>query len=351
MDTLHLHIDDVAFGGKGVGRAGGQVVFVPFTITGEDVTVRVEKRKKNFAEASLLSIEKPSPHRLAPPCPYFGECGGCSYQHIAYAEQLAIKSRQVEQTLRRIGRFEHVPMQPAIGSPLSYGYRNRIRVHSVDGTTGFYAHDQRTLLDIEACPISSPLVNAELRALRQRELQDGDYTVAEQNGNYFRQTNDEAAALLVAEVAAIVREDQALLVDAYCGAGLFAKHLAPFFENVVGIEENSFAIEVARRSAWPNESYLIGEVASHLREVLSGETPERTTVVLDPPAAGINARVTETILSRPPVEIVYVSCNPATLSRDLFALGPAYRLERVTPVDMFPQTAEIEVIAHLLHHS
>src|SRR6185369_15468468 len=141
-----LEISDVAFGGKGVARHEGKVFFVPFTIPGEKVVARVTRQKKNFAEAELVSVAIPSPNRVAAPCPYFERCGGCSYQHIAYERQVAFKAAQVEQTLRRVGRLAHVPMRPPIAAPAPYGYRNRIRVHSAGGITGFYAHDARALV-------------------------------------------------------------------------------------------------------------------------------------------------------------------------------------------------------------
>jgi 23S rRNA (uracil1939-C5)-methyltransferase len=342
-----LKIDDIAFGGKGVGRSGGKVVFVPFVIDGEEVSVRVVKQKKNFAEAELLAVEKASPHRVEPGCCYFGTCGGCSYQHIEYGRQLEIKSRQVEQTLKRVGRLGDVPMRPIIASPQPYGYRNRIRVHVSEGTAGFYAADGLGLVDIESCSLASPEVNEALAELRSRAVRDGDYTLAERRNGFFEQTNDGVAEQMLALVEKTVRRGQSLLVDAYCGAGLFGRHLAEFFERVVGIEENPFAVQQAQRTAVANESYYSGDVSVHLPEILSGGDPRTTTLLLDPPAVGITARVTDAILASMPSEIVYVSCNPATLARDLGILCRSYRLESVTPLDMFPQTAEIEVAAHL----
>jgi tRNA/tmRNA/rRNA uracil-C5-methylase (TrmA/RlmC/RlmD family) len=153
---------------------------------------------------------------------------------------------------------------------------------------------------------------------------------------------------MLALVHARVRRGQALLVDAYCGAGLFAKNLADLFENVIGIEENAQAVEKARRSPRPHEEYIEGDVSDHLGEILAIHDPARTTVLLDPPATGISSRIIDLLLASAPVEIIYVSCNPATLARDLAALSGAYALKAVTPLDMFPQTAEIEVVAELL---
>ncbi|EDY16014.1 deoxyribonuclease/rho motif-related TRAM [Chthoniobacter flavus Ellin428] len=163
---LSLEIHDVAFGGKGVARHEGKVYFVPFTIPGEKITARVLRQKKNFAEAELIKVESPSPDRVEPPCPYFSECGGCSYQHITYARQLQIKAAQVEQTLRRVGRMETVPMRPIVAAPQPYGYRNRIRVHSEGGVTGFFAQDAHVLVDIEQCLLAVPEVNRALKRLR-----------------------------------------------------------------------------------------------------------------------------------------------------------------------------------------
>ena len=342
---MQLTIHDIAFGGKGVGRSEGLVVFVPFTIPGETATVEITRRKKNFAEAELVSLETRSPDRVEPPCPYFERCGGCAYQHIAYPAQLALKASQVEQTLRRVGKLPEVPMRPMIASPQPYGYRNRIRVHVADGVVGFYAWGAEALLDIEQCPIASPEVNERLRELRSRALPDGDYTVAEQRSRFFELTNRGVAREMLAVVEQLITPG-ARLVDAYCGAGFFSRHLRGRFEEVIGIEENEFAVEHARSVAKPNERYLAGDVASLLPEVLAEEAGE-TTLILDPPAIGVSARVIDTLVAARPRELIYVSCNPATLARDLGMLRGSYRLESVTPLDMFPQTAEIEAVAHL----
>ena len=351
-ETLQLTIADIAFGGKGVARHNGKVFFVPFVAPGDVVTVRVVKEKKNFAEAELVSVDQPSPDRVQPPCPYFRACGGCTYQHIAYHRQLALKSQQVEQTLRRVGRFAEVPMQPAIGAPAQYEYRNRIRVHVADGVAGFFARDAHTIIDIERCAIASPEVNAALHNLRNSPVRDGDYSLrARGGGPYFEQTNAAVTAEMLALIESLVRRGQSLLVDAYCGAGIFAKRLAPLFETVIGIEENVNAVERATRTAAPHERYVAGDVAAILGDLLSVHDAARTTVILDPPATGIVARVADLLLGALPSEILYVSCNPATLARDLALLASAYTLSSVTPLDMFPQTAEIEVVAHLVRRN
>lgn len=346
---MHLTIEDIAFGGKGVARHEGKVIFIPFTISGEVVDAEVTRSKKRFAEAELVSVEKSSPFRVQPGCVYYQRCGGCTYQHIAYQEQLAIKSRQVEQTLLRVGRLKEVPMRPIIPSPKHYGYRNRIRVHVAGGETGFYARESSNLLDIESCPIAAPAVNVALSNLRSKALPEGDYTVTEGGkGSYFRQTNEEVAAAMLAHVRSLLTNSRKNLIDAYCGAGFFAKGLCDRFEQVIGIEENAFAVEAARHSAGSKETYIAGDVAEKLLGAFSGLQADSTVLIIDPPAAGVTEQVASAILEFKPAEIVYVSCNPATLARDLTTLLPNYRILSVTPCDMFPQTAEIEVVVHLV---
>jgi 23S rRNA (uracil1939-C5)-methyltransferase len=351
-DAIQFPIHDIAFGGKGVGRAEGLAIFVPFVITGEVVTARLTKKKKKFAEAELLSVDQPSPDRVEPPCPYFGACGGCAYQHIRYGRQLALKSAQVEQTLLRLGRLGTVPMRPPIASPRDYAYRNRIRVHAEGPTVGFYRLDRHELIDIAECPIASPAVNDQLAALRRSLARgpgrDGDYLLTAQGrGEYFVQTNDAVAAALLDHVRTLVSPASTTLVDAYSGAGFFARGLASRFTQVIGIEENERAVEYARRIAGPNESYVAGDVAIRLGEVLASLPAPETCLILDPPAIGAASRVLDFILGAQPAEIIYVSCNPATLARDLEILCRTYKLQSVTPLDMFPQTAEIEAVAHL----
>jgi 23S rRNA (uracil1939-C5)-methyltransferase len=351
-EIIRLPIHDIAFGGKGVGRAEGLAVFVPFVITGEEVTARLTRKKKRFADADLISIDTASPDRVQPPCPYFGRCGGCAYQHISYERQLELKTAQVEQTLRRVGHFIDIPVRPTVGSPAQYAYRNRIRVHVEEAAVGFYRHDRHDLVDVDTCAIAAPEVNSQLATLRRSLARDGDYILSRERRDHFVQTNDGVATLLLDHVRSLLSPSSTLLVDAYCGAGFFAHSLADRFTRVIGIEENQGAIDFARRQAGPAETYIPGDVALSLSEVLSSHPPAETSLILDPPAAGAEPRVLDYILGTHPAEIIYVSCDPATLARDLAILcRSTYRLASITPFDMFPQTAEIEVAAHLVLNS
>ncbi|MEP6955268.1 MAG: class I SAM-dependent RNA methyltransferase [Chthoniobacterales bacterium] len=349
MRAVELEIQDVAFGGAGVGRVEGKAVFVPFTIEGERVTARIVREKKQFAEAQLHEVIAASPQRVAPTCPYFGRCGGCSYQHMNYAHQLEVKHRQVEQLLRRVGRVEITAVPAIIPSPQDYGYRNRITVHADRGVVGYYRRDAHELIDVDHCPIAAPEVNARLAELRARHPRDGHYTLRATTGGprVFEQTNDGVAAALAQLVEAQLPAGQDLLIDAYCGAGFFAKRLASKFERVIGVEWDRFAIAAARQDASPNETYIAGDVALELGPQLATADLASTSVIVDPPATGLPAEVRHALLTHPVHTLVYVSCQPATLARDLKELQTRYEIVTVTPLDMFPQTAEIETVVHL----
>jgi tRNA/tmRNA/rRNA uracil-C5-methylase (TrmA/RlmC/RlmD family) len=348
MRSAELTIEDVAFGGKGVARDAGKAVFIPFTIDGERISAQIVREKKQFAEAELVELLEPSPERVKPECPYFGRCGGCSYQHISYAHQLELKARQVEQAMRRIARMPEPPMRPMVPSPLPYGYRNRITVHAQDDVVGFYRRDVHELMDIAQCPIAMPEVNDALAQLRASRPRDGHYSLRARSGpRVFAQTNDAVADALADFIATILGSENGVLIDAFCGAGFFSKRFAPQFERVIGIDWDRFAIDAARKDARPNETYIAGDVAIELGHALrSGDSPPPALIV-DPPATGLSAEMRRTILDAPPRTMIYVSCNPPTLARDLAELQTRFTIVSITPFDMFPQTAEIEVVAHL----
>jgi tRNA/tmRNA/rRNA uracil-C5-methylase (TrmA/RlmC/RlmD family) len=364
LRITNLKIENIAFGGKGVARENGKAIFVPFTIEGETVSAEIVREKKNFAEANLIEIQEPSANRVDPECRYFGRCGGCSYQHIDYQHQLAVKSRQVHDVLQRIGNLTNIPMRPIIPSPLAYSYRNRITVHAEHGVIGFFRRESHHLIDIECCPISADDVNRALAELRARRPSDGHYTLrASSNQRVFSQTNDAVANALRDLISTMIPDNQELLIDAYCGAGFFAKTLLDKFERVIGIDWDRFAIQEAQGTATAKETYIAGDIEHELIAVAAplrrGATrgpsnsiadtfeSEKITLIVDPPATGLSANVRSAIADLEPGTLIYVSCNPATLARDLAELQQNFRIESVTPLDMFPQTADIEVAVNM----
>ena len=361
--AVELQITDVAFGGKGVARTDGKAVFVPYVIDGESVSASITREHKKFLEAELETILTASPHRVEPRCPYFGRCGGCVYQHIEYEHQLALKWRQVKETLRRIGGLKEPPMRPFIPSPIEYKYRNRITVHVRDDVIGFFRRESNKLLGIEQCPIADDEVNAKLTELRSSNPPDGHYTLRVIDGpRVFTQANDGVAAAMLDLVDRLLATAGGTLIDAYCGAGFFAKRLRARFETVVGIDWDQHAIAVAREDANENEIYIAGDVETELQKVAAfylNRLPQGNdtshgrlrsiarTIIVDPPATGLSKALVETLIEHLPTQLIYVSCNPATLARDLAALKKSFYIDSITPLDMFPQTAEVEVVAEL----
>jgi tRNA/tmRNA/rRNA uracil-C5-methylase (TrmA/RlmC/RlmD family) len=381
---VELEIEDIAFGGKGVGRVNGKAVFVPFTIDGESISAQIVRDRKQFAEAEVVDLQRTSRDRVEPECPYFGRCGGCAYQHIAYEHQLAIKWRQVRDVLQRIGKMNDVPMRPIIPSAVSYAYRNRITVHAQDGVIGFFGRHSHRLLDIERCPIATEEVNRALGRLRAGRVRDGHYTLrahvdrlypaplsdltttsptaqksarlGEENAlRPFSQINDAVANAMRDWIASLIPPDQELLIDAYCGAGFFAKALLDKFERIIGIDWDKFAIAAAEKTATSKETYIAGDVDEVLSEMARKGAPKAfgvenhrfLTLIVDPPATGLTPVVRKSIADLAPAMLIYISCNPSTLARDLAELQKRFVLESVTPLDMFPQTAEIEAVAQL----
>jgi tRNA/tmRNA/rRNA uracil-C5-methylase (TrmA/RlmC/RlmD family) len=216
------------------------------------------------------------------------------------------------------------------------------------------------LIDIEHCPISTDEVNRALTELRaQPYVRDGHYALrASGRSRVFSQTNDEVANALRDVVVNLVPPNQELLIDAYCGAGFFAKALLDKFERVIGIDWDKFAIAAAKENATAKETYIAGDLDQELTPenltALSSQVStsdasslSKMTIIVDPPATGLNADVRKAIVDLAPTTLIYVSCNPPTLARDLRELQDKFIIDSVTPLDMFPQTAEIEVLVHL----
>jgi 23S rRNA (uracil1939-C5)-methyltransferase len=305
-----------------------------------------------------MEVKEGSPHRVTPECPYFSHCGGCGYQHISYEHQLAIKWCQVRNVLQRIGKLRDIPLRPIIPSPKQYEYRNRITVHVQNGVIGFFRRDSHRLIDVERCPISCDEVNRALTELRDRNPRDGHYTLRTSSSRrVFSQTNDDVANALRNLIVDLIPANQGLLIDAYCGGGFFAKALLNKFERVIGIDWDRFAIAAANENGTEKETYIAGDVEEELTKrerFLASESdlqgmrsPHSLTLIIDPPAIGLSVNVRHAILDLAPTTLIYVSCNPATLARDLKELQEKFTIHSVTPLDMFPQTAEIEVVAHL----
>ncbi len=395
---LEMEIATLTNLGVGLGRVpvgeGKWVVMAPFTLPGEKVRVRVYRNHKNYSEADLVAVLTPSPHRIDPKCPLFGQCGGCQYQHLAYAEQLKWKRQQVEELLKFMAGVEFA-VNPVIGSPREFGYRSKITPHfkawsreqaaGQPAPIGFLKQGTRfDLLDVPRCDIATPEINAKLPEIRERTrlrlaageykrdatlllrhaqegvITDYDAVIHEQVGalklHFLARDFFQNNPFILPAFTGYVREQAAgsgakFLVDAYCGSGLFALSCAPAFERVTGIELSETSVKFATENAAANNIANAAFRAGDAAQIFAGLDfpPTDTAVVIDPPRKGCDELFLTQLFAFGPRAVVYVSCDPATQMRDLKGfLTAGYKLTAVQPFDLFPQTRHLECVITLV---
>ena len=378
---------------EGWGRLGavlasydGREVQVFGGIPGEQVVAEVIKDRREYMAARVVEVLTPSLHRTTPPCPYFGPCTGCQWQHVDYQHQLRIKRQMVIDALVRVGGFQEPTVLPTVASAEQYGYRNHARftIGRREGELGFVNRESRRFVVINECLLMHPWINGALEQLQgkcaetsqlsirygvnsrdfliQPSLKSLEVALTSGQKHYlecldgrefrisassFFQVNTSQAA----KVVELVRDGldlsgKELLADAYAGVGTFAILLAPYAGKVIAIEESSSAVHDAVINAEGVEG--IQFIKGKAEDILAQMEESPHGVVLDPPRTGCQPRALEAVMRLSPRRLVYVSCDPETLARDLKILcqGP-FQLERVQPIDMFPQTHHIECIATL----
>jgi 23S rRNA (uracil1939-C5)-methyltransferase len=419
---MKLRIDKPIYGGAGLARHEGKAIFVPFTLPGELIEARVTQDRNTYANAELVRILEPASQRTQPQCPYFGECGGCHYQHAGYQQQLEIKAHVLRESLER----EHLTDIPEIAilhaEPVEY--RNRIRLH-IDRNTSKLSYKRRASrqnLAIELCPIAAPVLEKALKAAQAS-------TQAWQLGQYFREieffTNAAQDSILLSLWSSGTQQsvggklqslwpqiqtsipqltgaavysmeqgelgrigDQSLVYsaaghgyrvslgsffqvnrflvdplvehvtkaasgtlawDLYAGVGLFSVALSSHFDQVVAVESAPSSIRDLRHNLQGKQHRIVGSsTLDFLRRAGTGKEKTPDLVIVDPPRAGLGKEVTTLLSTIRPPHITYVSCDPATLSRDLKSLlHSGYHLSTMRMVDLFPQTFHLESVATL----
>ena len=404
-DQFEITLTDMAHGGEALGRHDGQVVFIAGAIPGERVLARLTDVRKRFARADLVEVLEPSPERVKPPCRHFGVCGGCHWQHIRYEAQLGLKRQIVGAALGRIGGLLDAPVSPTIGMAEPWHYRNHVRFTiAPDGSLGFLAARSHQVVPIEECYLPHPILedvlaslDLELSDLERLSVRAGvntgdqmlilelataelpeleldtpvscvvltpdglplvlagrDSFVEELAGRRFKvsaesffQVNTEGAAHLVRLVTeALAPKADDVLLDLYSGVGVLGLSLAQRVGSVIGVEEDPMAVDDALFNAGSAENISI--IEGRAEDVLSSLERPVDLAVLDPPRAGATPEVLRALASLAPRTIAYVSCDPASLARDLARLlEGGYRVRGVWLVDMFPQTYHVECVVAL----
>jgi 23S rRNA (uracil1939-C5)-methyltransferase len=389
-------IEKWVYGGRGLGRLGGQAVLVPFVLPGEVVRIEVEKERRGFLEARLVEVVSSSGERVEPPCPYFRRCGGCHYQHAGYECQVALKREVLREVFRRVGKLE-APEEIGVISAAPWAYRNRAQLHLAGGAIGYYEAGSNRLCPVERCPICSPAINAALAVLRgmlqeerfprfvrsielftnesdvQVNVLASDHPVARRffewcaegipgaaagsldysaaGGVYrvshrsFFQVNRFLADGLVD--AALEEAEGESAVDLYAGVGLFSLPLRRRFSAVTAVESAASAIRDLEFNA---ARASLGVTATRATAEMFLERLERPPdfLLADPPRAGLGKSVVRHLIRLRPPRLAIVACDPATLARDIGPLAAAgYRIKRLTLVDLFPQTCHLESVAQL----
>jgi 23S rRNA (uracil1939-C5)-methyltransferase len=407
--TFQLDIDKLVYGGMGIGRHEGKIIFVPFSIPGDRLLVRLVEEKKNFNRADIVQILKPGSGRATPVCPHFEKCGGCHWQQLDYLQQVEAKRQILEEVFHH--RFPETRDLPILmrACPQPFGYRSRARVQTRGtrsaASVGFFRSGSHAIEDVESCPLFRPALNEALHSLRQFKFrvdpdptpQEWDIACSEEEhawaathtgslpadgissllkterseeiilkrkirefhysatASVFFQAND----FMISELVGFAQESAKnaganSALDLFAGGGLFSLPLARYSKKVVAVESSPSSCRLCSANAsaagFSHIQVVCADVSAWM-ESESASSPQFDLIVLDPPRTGAGAGVMEHIRKWAPQTILYVSCDPQTLSRDLARLTPGgYRIDLVEGLDLFPQTYHFETVVRLIKH-
>lgn len=403
LETFEIKIEKIVAGGDGLGRLpDGRAIFVPFVLPGEQVKIQLVDEKKRYARGLPVEIIQPSPQRISPRCIHFGLCGGCQLQHLAYQDQLNLKRDLVQDQFQRIAGIENPPVQPVVPAPEPWNYRNYIQFHLTQaGEIGFVHADGKHILIIEECHLPQSGINrlwpqldlgADSGVYRlgirqdtynnQMLILEGEapgapefsvdfpvsavYTPPEANltvlagddhlvftllGRHFQvsarsffQVNTAVAEKMISYLMDnLDLTKKTRVVELYAGVGLFSAFIAPRVEHLTAVESSGsacfdFAVNL-------DEFDNVDLYEADAEQVMPTIDFPVDLLVMDPPRAGLAPAVHDALAKLLPAQIAYISCDPATLARDVKRiLAHGYWLESIIPFDMFPHTAHVETV-------
>lgn len=403
MDSLSsLKIDKVVYGGQGLGRCEGQVIFVPFTIDQEVVTVKLVHKKKNYTQGQLLHVIEPSPHRIKPRCSHFTHCGGCQFQHMDYPKQLETKQHILEENLARfVDRLDLY----GVANHVWY-YREHIKLSYEEGVLGYHGFTNKNTFALTECPIFSDQLTPTLKilttTLKRSNCQAGSVRILKSGTRFivalecdspiqgdlsplldhvqgiclkqggkilelgdcrltqtylgtlfhmdpwsFMQAHSKMAESLYQHILSLIPQTTTTLVDLYCGAGILSILAAKKYPHltIYGLELNPRAIVQAHKNQKEHNLPDIHLIAAPAEQVLTHVKERIDFVIVNPPREGLSAAMLKALIHMKDAQFCYVSCNPTTLQRDLKALIVAgYRVTSISGFDLFPQTTHLETV-------
>ncbi len=357
-DHIVAKVEKLVYGGKGLIRHEGWVIFVADVIAGEVVEVELLAKKKSYFEARLLKVINPSELRVEPPCPYFGICGGCQLQHMAYSEQLRVKREWLIDALRLPSSID-VKVHP---SEKEWFYRRKVILHGKE--CGFYARDNETILPIERCLIFSEKGFQEIRAHAHSDrvtvIRDDNDTFEVTKGvqekvveglqiyytsAVFTQNNPEQALHIYKDVIAELAPMPTL--ELYCGIGILSLLASKKVEKLLGVELNAESIELAKKSQAANGIKNVVFKAKASEKLTDRECSGYNQWIVNPPRVGLSGKVLDLVSRHKPEKLIYISCNPATLARDYKTLqASGYSIKKAEVYDMFAQTSHLETVVY-----
>jgi tRNA/tmRNA/rRNA uracil-C5-methylase (TrmA/RlmC/RlmD family) len=375
-----IDIYAMAYGGNGIGKIDGKICFVEGALPGERVCFRPMESKKNFIRGIAVEILAPSPDRVKPECKYYGTCGGCQYQHLTYAKELQFKAQQAVDMMRRIGGLNNFECESIAGAGHPYGYRASITLHRSSGGYGYYAKDNKTIIDIDNCPLAVHAINIKIPALFDiskkknttiKSDSAGNAYISNLHGNRFyvdrfldtditfsplafSQANPQMATCMALWLRESMIKHSAgkTLFDLFCGVGFFGVLMRDLFDTIIGIDNSSIAIDCAVQTKKSLNAENIRFYCADINKDFiayykkMGKAP--SVILLDPPRSGLDSALAGYLADIDNAGLLYyVSCDPATLARDskIITKSGKWRLARIKCFDMFARTKHIEIIA------
>ena len=351
--------------GRGMAKINDKIVFIPNTMIGEKVKIKITKNKKNYMEGKVIEYIEENKNRVKNLCPYYEKCGGCDILHLPYNEQLLYKENKIKNIVSRYLK-DDIKINHIVKSDKQFNYRNKVTLHSKNNKIGYYEKNSNNIIPINNCLLLDPTLNNYIKTIDKTNeelilrtngidiLDDNNSSIIKNIGKYkylvslksFFQVNDNVTYKLyekIKEYCNSTKEDN--ILDLYCGTGTIGIYLSEYCNKVLGIEINKQAIIDANKNKELNNISNIEFIAEDVSKIINKIKFKPSIIVVDPPRAGLDEKTIKEVIKINPNKLIYVSCDPMTLVRDLNILKYYFNIKEITPFDMFPNTYHVESVA------